>query len=280
MERGAVMEERWRMAGNRGRAGLAHAALFAMLLAAAAPAVAQSATATGAVASPTPTGGPNLNDVDDVLDGQRVLADVVDLVVTNPAPQGADTIVSNTILETANGSIDNRFAQDLLTTACGGGTTHTFPPFPQVTRTAALFDLPDVVVTLGPTAAASGADCSGALNLALYVNDVLNSANNSTTALTLSAAYVQLAVGDFSGDGYDDVLILSDTQALVATAVDVEQPSAGLTIGPATSLGAMLTPMGEPTVADFNRSGFRLGSAERRILQGTGLSARHELGTL
>src|SRR5262245_11472487 len=69
-----------------------------------------SALAGGALAYPAQASASGLNDVDDVLGGQRVLANVVDLVITDPAPEGSATVVQEVFLSTSDGAIVDQSA--------------------------------------------------------------------------------------------------------------------------------------------------------------------------
>jgi hypothetical protein len=80
----------------------------------------------------TPAATPNIDDIDDPLNGQRVLANVVDLVVSNPGYANDETTVQNIILATDNQAITSATTQSVLTADCQ--TSSSGLPFPQQTR--------------------------------------------------------------------------------------------------------------------------------------------------
>jgi hypothetical protein len=215
------------------------------------PLFAQTPTPT---AQGTPAATPNFDDIDDPLNGQRVLANVVNLVVNNPGYSNNQTTEQNIVLATENGAISGATTQSILTVDCQ--TSSSGLPFPQQTRLVRLFNQAnDVILTLAPTSAASGDNCAGTNNMAFHVVDTLNSAHDTTTTTTLGASLVQLGVGDFNQDGFDDVLVLNDAELFVVTAADINTPSSGLIIGSPTATGSTDGPLAEPAVGDFNDDG-------------------------
>ena len=89
-------------------------------------------------------------------------------------------------------------------------------PLPRQTRAARLFDEPsDRMVTIGAAKNAQN-------NLAVYFADArvfIFSTNNVNK--------LQMAVGDVTGDGYDDLVVVNDQAMWVLTAADVENPVLG-----------------------------------------------------
>ena len=93
-------------------------------------------------------------------------------------------------------------------------------------------------------------------NLAVYFADArvfIFSTNNVNK--------LQMAVGDVTGDGYDDLVVVNDQAMWVLTAADVENPGAGLKIVASTRLcggtGACTDqqPASQPVIADFTGDG-------------------------
>ena len=98
-------------------------------------------------------------------------------------------------------------------------------------RVRALFNLPnDVIVTLAGNSAGSG--CTGGPNMALYIHDLQDKNNDSQTTLTTNANFSQIALADFNGDGYADIIFLNQGSARVLTAHNSNEASQGLAFGP------------------------------------------------
>ncbi len=198
----------------------------------------------------------------DILSGQRSLLPVDDIVLTFPT-QGTtiqQTVVKDFILDTTSAAVSNQSTLPIVTADCGLISPWT----PQVSAVGRMFHLPnDVVVTLSPTDKA-GADCSqNSNNMGLYVKDPQNADNDSTTIFTDLPVAVQIAMGDFNRDGYQDIFFINSKNTQVFTAKCpgnpfgscTEQPSDGLIAGPKTPLTNEETPAGAPAVGDFNGDG-------------------------
>ncbi len=103
-------------------------------------------------------------------------------------------------------------------------------PVPAADETMRMFTLPyDVIVTLAPSSGASGTDCSnqqpGAMTF--YIDDpVTGKSYTSVVSSDIRNRWLHTAVGDFDGDGFDDLFIGSDECSYIATANDMNQSRA------------------------------------------------------
>ena len=171
--------------------------------------VAWVASVAGAAADPP------LELTDDMLNGRWVLNQASDLLVANPVRRGES---SNFIqMKVLQYNTDGNYVS-------GGGSEYNIGaelnpqgspyPLPQQTRAARLFDQPsDTVVTIG-------AARDRASSLAVYFGGarVFNFSTNT------DVNKLQMAVGDLTGDGYDDLVVMNDQTMWVLTAADVEHP--------------------------------------------------------
>lgn len=210
-----------------------------------------------------PVRAQSLADTDDVLEGQQYLVRADDLVVADPYPlANSHTQVQYFSLDTESMLIttsDSVQATAIIDAACVS-TSPENTPFPAQTQPMRMFNLPyDVVVTLAPSVTASGSGCSnGAANgMDFYVKDPITNATyiNSVGSAGITNHWLQTAVADFDGDGFDDLFFSSDTWTYVATAHDTDSPSSGIVIRSSLKTGSSLTPMADPTVGDFNADG-------------------------
>jgi hypothetical protein len=204
---------------------------------------------------------PDFSKVDDMLNGRRNIGRADDLVIAIPkyyiTPSFQEKTAVNNLIATLGAEGWNISSKETLEAACFPSIGQPYWPFPQQTRIARLFEQKnDVLVVIAPTDKASGFGCTGTDNMAIYVEDRLNDNNSFSTYFTLSPAqWLESAVADFDIDGYDDVLVMNGKKAFVATAKDVKTPGSGLVFGPWIETGSDLTPLGEPTVGDFNADG-------------------------
>jgi hypothetical protein len=158
-----------------------------------------------------------VTDTDDVLNGQRYLVRADDLVVADPASTSStSTDVDYFALDTDDMSIttsDSVAATNLVSLSCVSHSS-TSVPFPQQTQTMRMFNLAnDVIVTLAPTAGSSGTDCSNQQSGAMtfYIDDPLSGKRyTSVVSGDIRNRWLHTAVGDFDGDGFDDLFISSD----------------------------------------------------------------------
>ena len=146
-------------------------------------------------------GTPCFADNDDILAGQRQLLPVDDLIYTS-RPIGKDNVINTTILTTNNLALSDEEMTPVVTNGCSVTPAVANPVQTRVGRLWPLIN--DVIITLATTSAANGANCTvagGGDNLALYILDRINSANDSTTDFRAGAVWAQLALGDFDRDG-------------------------------------------------------------------------------
>ncbi|MCO5214251.1 MAG: VCBS repeat-containing protein, partial [Caldilinea sp.] len=195
---------------------------------------------------------------DDPLEGQWELSRVTDLVLyqTHSADNNTKSQILNYYLETENSQIVTQTAKTILTAPCWLVEQRE----PQITRAGRFFALPnDVVITLAPSANAGNPDCASAngdSNMGLYIVDTQTNAAPIWVHRFASAKETAMAMADFNQDGLEDLFILNDTDAFVATATDIYSPTAGMTFGQRAELGSTtLAPKWDPVSADFNDDG-------------------------
>ena len=200
---------------------------------------------------------PNFAAINDPLDGEYEIFTVDDLLIAVTKPLASDTQseINNYVLETENDMLSSQVKRTVATPPC----YLTSGRQPQQTRAGRFFSLPhDVIVTLSPTNNAQGANCAttdGSPNMALYVQDV-QTTDNIASLFSLSAVNTAVAMADFNQDGFEDLLVMSDSQLGVATATDVNDKQQGMTFGPFTALAAAnLAARTDPTSGDFNGDG-------------------------
>ncbi len=214
-----------------------------------------------------PDQDPDFSQVDDPLNGELQLFTVDDLLIARTKPENSKTQsqINNYILETANETISKQSLRTVATPDCYIVKDNLQPGVqlarqPQQTRIGRFFNLPyDVIVTLLPSEQASGQDCtagSGEDNMALNVQDIKTSDSIDAT-FSLADTSTAVALEDFTLDGFDDLFILTNDEALAATAVDINDKSKGLKFGSTVALGSLPGAVGNPITGDFNHDGLR-----------------------
>lgn len=208
-----------------------------------------------ALGSQTVDQSPDFGDVNDPLNGDYQLFTVDDLLIARTKGQNNNTTseINNYILETENETISSQAKQTLVSPPCYLSSGRQ----PQQVRIGRFYNLPyDVIVTLTPTLNASGSDCSGANNMSLHIEDRVTS-DQGYLWFTTSAKQTAVAMDDFNLDGFEDLFIMNDTELFAAAAVDVDDKSAGMKIGPATALASTPHTSHDPVTGDFNNDGLR-----------------------
>ncbi len=201
-------------------------------------------------------------DTDDVLSGTSYLVRSDDLVVADPASiSSTETKAQYFGLDTDDMTIstaDTVAAKKVVDLSCVAHSPSSVP-FPQQTQTMRMFNLPnDVIVTFAPTEGAGGTDCSNqqAGTMTFYIDDpVAGRRYTSIASIDVRNRWLHTAVGDFNGDGFDDLFISTDEWTYIATANDTSSPASGVSIVASLQTGSGLTPMADPTVGDFNNDG-------------------------
>ena len=184
--------------------------------------------------------GPDFSNVTDILGGQRHLLRNDDLVLDVAPALTLNPFLSQGLNITAGPPFDFESSN------CPGVLQ---------SRVGRLFNTPrDSIVTLAGTASA-GPGCTGGSNLALYIHDPEDRSNKSQTDLTTNANFSQIALADFNGDGYADIIFLNQGSASVLTAQNPNDASQGLAFGPPLVLPDDYAPQGTPVSGDFNGDG-------------------------
>lgn len=132
-------------------------------------------------------------------------------------------------------------------------------PYPQQTRIGRFYESDrDQVVTLTPNGNANGDGCPGTNNLSLIVQDAQDPSNPTTlssTNITISPAdWIQVGIEDINVDGYDDFVILSPNEIIIATATDPSDNTSSFTFY-STSLDSTIYPLTEPAFGDLDSDG-------------------------
>jgi len=178
-------------------------------------------------------GGPDFSDNEDILDGQRYLSRIDDLIFSNPKQQKAvarltdeDGDSPNEVTSTKSGSKLSSHSEAWFTSR---GARLADLPYDFVVSTVARDDSL-VVQTLDP-------DSDDNLSKTIDVNDPVR----------------QLAVADFDGDAFDDVVIFTDYGIYPYTADDTSASFDGTLVrkGERAQLGFRYI-RGAPTIGDLN----------------------------
>lgn len=215
-----------------------------------------------------PCGDPCFEDTDDIL-GVQTVAPADDLVAISglegspPAYQTKVWVTDG--CDGTNCQVTGPTTANVVSNGCGlawrGSSSATLDRYPIVFEVARLFDLPnDVVVTIAPSSGATGNPCGGTGNLRVTVHDPQDSSHDTETVFTQSAEFLQLAKGDATGDGFDDLILFSEGGIVAITATNTEDPSQGVTFGPlyTQSSGPLFVrplPVTQPATGDLNDDG-------------------------
>ena len=199
---------------------------------------------------------PDFSEVDDPLNGEYELFTVDDLLImrTKEDSQGRAQ-VNNYIMETANFKVSNQFRRQVISQTCYLADSRQA----QRTRIGRFFNLEyDVIATLTTNSSATGGDCSGPNNMALWVQDTPNNLKKGTVFSLDDAHRTAMAMDDFNLDGFDDVVILSNSGMMAATAVDVNDPDQGMAVGQLTAFSdSDFAPWSDPATGDLNADGIK-----------------------
>lgn len=195
------------------------------------------------------TPNPCYSNVQDILSGKRRLLRDDDLFITtiNPASgyQHVTSLTSKLTPGTPAGS---------NVTGTSESCVYILPP-----QAGKLFNTPySFQVAIHPTAAA-GSSCAanGQPNLAIYITDLNNSANNTVFPLTDTVERLYFALADFNLDGFDDIIVMNAAHYFILSAVDPTNPSKGIQqVANFTDLiGQYDAPKNDLAVGDFNGDG-------------------------
>lgn len=200
---------------------------------------------------------PDYSDDGDILNGFRRMADADDLGFFVPS-SGGTTEYGTVEIDLVGSLYFTEDQQVSLTTTfedsanCGGGSDY----LPMQTRIAYPFD-----DTLNLIVVARPGGHKGSCNrLVLEVRDpsAPSASTEATSQSKLTMAYdsMQIGVGDFDRDGYDDILAMNAGGTFaVATAVDVNDPSQGFAFSTTNLASSAYTPQSEPSVGDLDGDG-------------------------
>jgi len=233
------------------------------------------------------TGEPDFSNVDDILQGERNLLPVDDLIVMNPTsrlpnePISSSTeIIRDFFFFTNNKAVTELIEPEpiLINQDCNtNGPSNGFPPvgFPygipsrQQTNAVRMFNLDrDVVVTYARDAPT---ECSfNTRNYVITIQDVLGEITFPETSIPRFGdpikdyGFDKSVVGDFNLDGYEDILLITgpgEPSMRVVTAIDPDVPEMGVKFGsrrplPTQRVGSntvsVSSPMSSPVIGDFN----------------------------
>lgn len=204
------------------------------------PALAQQSGDTNNCASADNSNDPCFSNVSDILQGERSLLPVDDMVVSYGTPRGdgsGNANVNNVLLPTENSDIDY---PNVVQYAINPDT----PAF--ATGVGRMWNLlRDVVVTATPG----------------VVNVRIQAPTSITKGFPLAQTPVQngLTMADFNGDGFDDFVIAMTNQSgggffQFVTAKDVNDLNQGLVEGPGVP-GPAITGAGSITSGDLDGDG-------------------------
>ncbi len=220
------------------------------------------------------TAEPNFSSVTDILQGERNLLPVDDMVIMNPTarlPQqqqiGTPTTIQDFFAFTENKRVTELTGPDIIAVSDGCNTNSGafFPygsPSAQQTNAVRMFNLDrDLVVTYslkqdsGCNNSASIITTRDPLGLVSVPEQNINGIRGNFPD------FLQSAVGDFNNDGYEDILIIKggfEGGMFVISANDPDNPSAGLFLGPFHTFAkgnngtSVRNPMSAPAIGDFN----------------------------
>lgn len=197
------------------------------------------------------TTSPDFSAIDDPLAGNYTVFSVDDLVIQRPVAAGGQTTITNYVLLTDNNAVASSEQVNLLTADCTINGN-----WPQQVSVGRFFALDrDVTVTLHPTGAAAGTACSGTGNTALTIHPQAGPAGAVSTSFQTSSILRTMTMGDFNLDGFEDVFILNNSQAFVATATDVTDVGGGMVLGPRLTVTSSVASSHAPVSGDFNDDG-------------------------
>jgi hypothetical protein len=219
---------------------------------------------------------PDFGGVNDILQGVRTIFPAEDLIVMNPnsrlpnGPQTALIRIRDFFFFTEDEQV-TQYVEPLpiAVTECntnGGGDTPDWlygAPSPQQTNSVRMFNLDrDVVVTYSIRSSSSNCALSG---LVVATQDPLGvvfvPSLFPTGLYNKLPFFLQSAVGDFNGDGYEDILIIrggADSGMFIITARDPNVPGNGLKVGPYVAFPisdqaySAMNAMSSPAIGDFN----------------------------
>jgi hypothetical protein len=203
------------------------------------------------------TSDPDFSTVDDPLNGDYELFTVDDLLIMRTIEDAEQMAqVNNYVMETASMKVSNQTRREVVSETCWltGDQRQA-----QRTRIGRFFNFGyDVIVTLTTNSSATGADCSGANNMVLWVQDVMSTDKYATDFSLGSAQNTGVAMDDFNLDGFDDLVVLSGGGIVAATATDLDDPSQGMTLGALTAFSNTdLAPWSDPATGDLNADGIK-----------------------
>lgn len=220
-----------------------------------------------APATSQPCGGqtPCFESNPDLLSGERDALPVDDVVFLNGTAASKNAFARIVEIDALQPNVNVNLNPSLGAVNCKPSLTAADPRQLRMGRVWPLSR--DNVVTLLPTPAATGSDCSTASgnNLELIVTYRGLGQFDSTTAFRATASWAEIALGDVDYDGLDEVVFINGTEIVIFDAVvpgdaltgDIGNPSAGLEVVGQLALGAGMTPLAEPFVTDLNADGAR-----------------------
>ncbi len=198
--------------------------------------------------SPAWAEGPDFGEVEDILGGRGKLLAADDMVVWSAFQHEPWT---NRVLLTSDLKVSSNTVEDVVA-----------PPFcsdsPPIffTKIGRVFNLPnDVTVSLGPLPR----DCSPPYYYGLYAKDPGGQTGMTRIPFSTPDETAWMALGDFDGDGYDEVLVLNPLPLTLRVfepkdLTDLSQPFEKKGKWESEPVTASI-PYSEPLVADLNGDG-------------------------